>query len=445
MADFYAFTDDPVDRPGKRRKNMLEEGLEFDIEEDAEKMPSTMVATEKRSAAYHKTIEMPVVVQLGGQAFIFEAGQNLGTQSQTYWNKVKEMLKVIDRHTPEVDKVPNMLDATGREVSAALLPCLLGQDGRMRYTDDGGKVNQKLYKPFLERIARNVNCMLANPKQFKAQITNDRPMTRDRLARESMNQDLESTTITMREHYDMMNSQHTSLLSIVEVVRRQLVNHGIAISNLAQNINHDLWELHSIAKELVKTIEAKEKSDNQNSEVQKYDKPQAYGAKSDNSKADGAKSDNSKADGAKPDNSREEGVGGSSAFFDPATQSFRRELNPLMLKLVHGHQCLCMNCASGYSDVLEAKAEETVDKRYEASINSSVRMDLYNTALHRHREKSDAAAYQKFREEVKVEVEAEYVREKKAKYEQEWAEAREAEVRKMAVEEYKKRIADLAF
>lgn len=81
----------------------------------------------------------------------------------------------------------------------------------MRYTDDSGKVNQRLYKPFLERIAKNVNYMLANPKQFKAQITSERPMTRDRLARELMNQDLESTTITMREHYDIMSSQHTSL------------------------------------------------------------------------------------------------------------------------------------------------------------------------------------------------------------------------------------------
>lgn len=66
-----------------------------------------------------------------------------------------------------------------------------------------------------------------------------------------------------------------------------MVSHGIAISNLAQNTNHNLWELNSIAKELVKTIEAKEKSDN----------PKADGAKSDNPKADEEKSDNPKAEG----------------------------------------------------------------------------------------------------------------------------------------------------
>ena len=113
----------------------------------------------------------------------------------------------------------------------------------MRYTDDNGKLTQKIYKPFLERIAKNVNDMLADPKQFKAEITTERPMTRDRLARELMNQDHQAATITMKEHYDMMNGQHKWLLSIVEVVRRQLVNHGVAISNLAQKTIEEQWEL----------------------------------------------------------------------------------------------------------------------------------------------------------------------------------------------------------
>ena len=108
------FMNNSIDRLGKRRKNTFKEELKFNIEKDVEKISFIIITIEKRSAVYYKIIKISVVIQLRGQAFIFKAGQNLGTQSQTFWNKVKEMLKVIDRHMPEVDKVPNMLDATGQ-------------------------------------------------------------------------------------------------------------------------------------------------------------------------------------------------------------------------------------------------------------------------------------------------------------------------------------------
>ena len=58
---------------------MIEEGLEFEAEDDPKKAPSTVVATQRQKATYHNTIQMPVIVQLrGGQTVCFDAGQNLG-------------------------------------------------------------------------------------------------------------------------------------------------------------------------------------------------------------------------------------------------------------------------------------------------------------------------------------------------------------------------------
>lgn len=49
-------------------------------------------------------------------------------------------------------------------------------------------------------------------------------------------------------------------LGVVDVVRKKLVAHGIAISNLANKAMNDKWEATVIVAELIKTIEAKEKA-----------------------------------------------------------------------------------------------------------------------------------------------------------------------------------------
>lgn len=58
-------------------------------------------------------------------------------------------------------------------------------------------------------------------------------------------------------------------------------------------------------------------------------------------------------------------------------------------------------------------------KNYETTLNRDVKIKLYEDALAKYREKSDAAAYQKFREEVKAGVETAYVAETKTQYGQE--------------------------
>lgn len=109
-------------------------------------------------------------------------------------------------------------------------------------------------------------------------------------------------TISMADHYTMMNSQQTSLLGVVEVVRRRLVAHGVAVSHLAQKVMDDKWEASCIVTELIKTIEAREKA-RQNLPLQ-----------------DTA--------GSNVDDKANK-----TAFYDPVTEQFKQELTPLMLKV----------------------------------------------------------------------------------------------------------------
>ena len=60
----------------------------------------------------------------------------------------------------------------------------------------GGRVTNPDYKPFLEHIARNVNTLIANNN--KASISNENPMTCDRISKALMNDDDRSATITMK-------------------------------------------------------------------------------------------------------------------------------------------------------------------------------------------------------------------------------------------------------
>ena len=84
-------------------------------------------------------------------------------------------------------------------------------------------------------------------------------LTRDRIADELMDDDKLTATITMAEHTGMMRAQQAHLLGAVEIVRRQLIRHGIAISNLAERTFGQRWELSCLAQELAKTIELKDR------------------------------------------------------------------------------------------------------------------------------------------------------------------------------------------
>ena len=117
---------------------------------------------------------------------------------------------------------------------------------------------KQIYKPLLERIQSNVSHMLANIGKYKDLITNEKPMNRDRASRDLMNCNQNDETITMAQHWAMMNAQQTLLLEAVEIIRKKLMAHGIAISNLANKALNDKWEASCLVAELVKTIEKKE-------------------------------------------------------------------------------------------------------------------------------------------------------------------------------------------
>ena len=80
----------------------------------------------------------------------------------------------------------------------------------MKYIDDAGRVPKTFYRPLLEGISHNVSAMIAN--RNKAQISNDQPMTRERIADELMGSDGRMISITMAEHTGMMRAQQATCL-----------------------------------------------------------------------------------------------------------------------------------------------------------------------------------------------------------------------------------------
>ena len=88
------------------------------------------------------------------------------------------------------------MDTTELRVAAALLSSLF---------DAAGRVPKTSYRPLLETISQNVSAMIAN--RSKPQVTNDKPITRERIADNLMHSDGRMATRTMADHADMIKAQ----------------------------------------------------------------------------------------------------------------------------------------------------------------------------------------------------------------------------------------------
>ena len=149
-----------------------------------------------------------------------------------------EHLIKLQTYIAEVD-APNTVttDTKDMKVLSALLLSLLRADDTLKYDNHLGRVIKASHKSFLERTSHNVSTMIAS--ECTTKISNEKPMTQERILRKLMNGDRRTSSITMEGHSIMMNAQETWLLSTVEVTRRQLVAHGIAISNLRERRRHE--------------------------------------------------------------------------------------------------------------------------------------------------------------------------------------------------------------
>ena len=163
------------------------------------------------------------------------------------------------------------------------------------------------------KTAHNVNTLLVN--RHEVLFSKENPMTRTRISNALMNEDDRFITIIVEEHSVILSTQYAYLMSAVEIARRKLVAHGIAISNLAEKTIHQRWEVICIAAALLKIIRQKD----------------AAFMKS---------------------GGHMEAEGHTETFLDPENQEFREYLTPLMLKYIKAHECLCMACNPSYTDTI---------------------------------------------------------------------------------------------
>ena len=288
------------------------------------------------------------------------------------------------------------MDAIDMKVSAALLPLLLGTDGILRYDNDGDRVAKANYKSFIERISYNVSTMIAN--RGTTEITNDRPMTRERIARDLMNSDDRTPYITMEEHSTMMNAQQTSLLGTVEVMRRLLVAHGIVISNLAERTLTQRWEISCIATQLLNTIEKK-------------DAIQQDAAQQDAVRQDAAQQDAVRQDAAQQGAIDPSAIDPKSTetFFDPASQKFNDTIAPIILKVIDAHECLCATCNPDFKGNMYADAHNEAQAEYEKGVSNEAKRQLYKDAIHKFRDEVESAAVREIRQQVRKELKGEII------------------------------------
>ena len=377
----------------------------------------------------------------------------------------------------EIDAPSNTVDTTELKVAAALLPSLLGEEGTMKYVDDKGRVSKTSYGPLLERIAYNVSAMIAN--RNKAQISNDKPMTRERIADGLMNGDERMATITMAEHSGMMKAQRALLLGAVEVTRKQLVNHGIAVSNLAEKTFNQRKDILGLATELSKTIELKEggsstgvSTDVDPSGPATLPKEEEWiGLVKKNlggsalEEEDGLEQGTSKQGTADQGTPQQINAPKGTAFLDPSTQRFKETLTPLMLRSIEAHECLCSSCSPDYVDTLTEAATEQAQAEYERRIGVEAKVGIYEAAVERYRKEAEKlalqqvrerykgeaekVAFQKIREEVKEELRAEmvgsYREELKAEFEAEWNKDKKAVTREEVQDEHYEMLSQMRF
>lgn len=376
------------EKPRKRKRTLLEEHLEFEDDKDTLESVPSVLKMAKKGDHYERPIDVPVTIVLpNGECVEILAAQKRSDLDSTFWKVVGQHAASSAKFAPGINASARTEDATGLKVSAAVLPSLLGESGVLRYGTEEERITKQDYKAFLLRLSQNLAKLIA--KANKAQISNDNRMTRERVSTDVLlSEEDETKTIPMKDHNALMNGQRKFLLSAVENVREQLVFHGVAISNMAEQAVKRHWETSAMMLALSESVTKKQISMKKSA--------------------------------------KEPG-----GIFDPDVQEFDH-LTPLMVRQAGAHQCACPKCKPGFVEAIVNRAEAEAGVAYERKVTMDAQVDIYQAAVEKYRDEAEKAAFEEVQRDLKAEVEKEVVERYEAglrqQFEKEWAEKKRAEV-----------------
>lgn len=372
--------------PAKRVKaNMLADtGLSFAPTSNPDHyVPLSLLANDVSSK---DTLEIPKVMMFSeGKAYELTFIRNTKEDDRNFWMalraKVQLLEPVLANHHFGVIKDQ---DLEVLKLGEALLPKLLGHGGRLRYEAlEKDKINKNVYKEYLGMITANLATMSATKNVDMKKATHQDPLTAQGVATKLQGGMANKLLISHDEHSRVLSQQATFFASTVDTVRRELVQYGLVVSNLADETKRQRSEISELARVFMKLLEAHGPTDTITTTA-----------------ASNA-SEPPDTDMSHP----------SPGFRLPAI--FLRAIDP------GSHQCMCESCMPEYAKTLAERAEKKAAASYQQQLRAEVKVEMVRGLEKSLAAKAESDAKQVVRDKLKSKIKKEVLQEAKDQLAQE--------------------------
>ena len=124
------------------------------------------------------------------------------------------------------------------KLRGALLPGLIGQDGRLAYQNDVrlDKMDKEQYKAYLRTIAANLKTLLKTLKKKIRNIPLTNLLSKTKVVAQLQKGVAGEEHISVTEHAKILQAQVTFQGATIDTIRRELLSLGVVLSNICLKI-----------------------------------------------------------------------------------------------------------------------------------------------------------------------------------------------------------------
>lgn len=124
------------------------------------------------------------------------------------------------------------------KLRGALLPGLIGQDGRLAYQNDVrlDKMDKEQYKAYLKTILANLKTLLKTLKETIRKISLTNQLSKTKVAGQLQKGVTGKEHISVAEHAKILQAQVAFQGATIDTIRRALLSLGVVLSNLCLKI-----------------------------------------------------------------------------------------------------------------------------------------------------------------------------------------------------------------
>lgn len=346
------------ERPAKRSKQADPLELQLDPTLRPTYLPRTLTAPNTESSNLLTTI----YIQSGSDTFKVLSSTTEAEDATSFWKMLNKELEFVQaRGSKEGIGFTSRGEVRLLQLASDLMPTLLGQDGRLRYTDAKDlRINKEDYKNYLDTIQANLTELLGNYREDEQAATLADPLSKTMVARQLQRGNRSTQTVTIEEHSVLMPSQANLFNATSNVMRKELSSYAITVSRLAQKVKVHRKEIIALAGYIRKLL----------------------------GKALGASS---------------------------STEDNQATLPGFILEAVPAHPCRCTSCDSEYLEQVEQQATLAAAKSYEDKQTDEARQSLLQKYADEHATELRAEAHRGVVEQMRSEIQAEELQKYKDK------------------------------